>query len=317
MFNRGVSFLISTILVVSACQDGKLYDQNARLRSSSLDGAAAGQRTQSRRTSTCTAESMSCAPVNLEGRIHHGGAMLGELGKSAFNLTMLADDEETLLDPSKGKGGKTQFNLLTSELYSGKIWLPSAEEWPANPIISRVELNFDYVDVTVQLEGTTLDGMHTMRFVMVDETTVQDAAGTLYRGDKLYKEPGASVFNWCNATMCAPNRDSVADGLLVDARLASYDGSHVEGNPHYAPYAIGVRNVPTVSFDQASSAKNIWDFDFDLSAAVKFTRAPATFNSASDLVAAIGLAFEPGKDSDEEPADRIMVDLVLAPADAG
>lgn len=261
----------------------------------------------------CTGAVTACSPTNLQGRIYSASVMLGPLGDSAYGMTWLGATDDIINDPSTGKGGTLEFNLTDQTTFSGKISIPTEAKMPSPPTISRAELNFDYVDATFTLSGTTgVDGAYTVRTIFVTDTTVDDVTGTLYRADKMVKAPGETAFKWCNATTCSADRTAVATGLLTDSTLKNYQHPG-QGNLNYPPYSVNLKEDLSVTYAQISSTTNVWTLDFDLASAVQFEAMPSTFDSVSDVVQNFKLKYAPNSSSSQgSDDDGIRATLTIA-----
>jgi len=248
----------------------------------------------------------------MQGQIYSANVMLG--ASNGFGMTWLGANDEVIKDPSTGKGGTLVFNLGEETTFSGKIAIPSEKEMPTPPTIDEVELNFDYLDVSFTLTGTsggTADGDYVVRTVFVSEATVEGFTDTLLRGDKLVKGPGETTFKWCNTMACSATRTTVATGLLVDSDLVDYEPA-AQGNPAYPPYSVGLTETLTVTHAQIASVTNVWTLDFDLANAIQFTAAPSTFANVRDVVNNFSVKFDPTSESAET---RIKAALTIeAPA---
>lgn len=300
--------LFSTLVLTSSflfsCGDGggSLIANTAKLQSETL----------SRRVGPCTASATSCTPTNMGGRIYSGNVMLGEGGSQggSYGMTWLGATDAVLEDPSQGKGGTLEFDLSEQTTFSGKISIPGEADMPTPPVIDRVELNFDYVDTSFTLTGTSggaADGAYVVRTVFVDEATVEGITDTLIRGDKLVKAPGETVFKWCNTTTCSTTRATVATGLITDSTLVDYEAPS-EGNPAYPGYVIGLTESLTVTYAQISSTTNVWTLDFNLTNAIQFTAAPSTFATERAVLSNFKLKFDPESTSAD---DRIRATLAI------
>lgn len=185
---------------------------------------------------------------------------------------------------------------------------------PSPPTVSRVELNFDYLDTTFSLTGTSggaADGEYTIRTVFVTDTTADDVTGTLTRADKLVKAPGQTEFKWCNTSTCSTDRSTVVTGLLTDSRLIDYEWPG-QGNQNYAPYSVTLKDALTVSYAQISSTTNVWTLDFDMASAIEFAAAPSTFASVNDVVSNFKLLYAPNSNSGDGSDEGIKATLTIA-----
>jgi len=226
--------------------------------------------------------------------------MLGALGSSAYGMTVLAANEDIINEPHKGSGGEIEFNLKESTLHSGKASIPSKDGMPDNPIIERVELNFDYLDATITLTGTGgIDGTYIIRTVFGETAENGDVTGEMERGDKLVRAESETAFKWCNETTCSASRGDVTSGILQDSRLSTYEHPG-EGNPFYAPYAVELKESVKVTHAEISDESKVWETDFDLDSAVGFAKVPSTFTSVSAMLSAFKLKYAPGKGSNSD-----------------
>jgi hypothetical protein len=283
--------LLYSVAFTSACsmmgEGGLLVDNSSRLLSSMLASTSLA--------GGCGASSTSCTPTNLQGRIYSGSIMLGSSGSDSFAMTVLAADEETIQEPHKGSGGEIEFNLKESTLYSGKAAIPEKDGMPDNPIIEKIELNFDYLDATVVLTGTSgIDGTYIVRTVFGETAENGDVSGEMSRGDLLVRAEAETAFKWCNATTCSATRGDVKSGLIQDGRLSTYE-SPGQGNPFYAPYAIELKESVTVTHAEISDESKVWQTDFDLENAIGFSKAPSTFTSVAAMVSAFSLKYAPSR----------------------
>ncbi len=248
----------------------------------------------------CSETASSCTPTNLEGRIFSGGAMLGELGEGAFQITMLGATDDIILDPSSGIGGTLEFSLIDSTVLSGKYAVPSEEDMPDPPIITRMEFSYDYLDATFTLEntagGATLDKTFTIRTVFVTEATADDVSGTMSRGDKLIKTSEETTFRWCNSSGCAATRTDVAEGLIQESKLVDYEFPG-QGNPEYIPFSVPISPSFTVTYEELTAEGNVWVVDFDMTGAIVFATTPDALSTEPDLLASFELSYEPDQNN--------------------
>jgi len=293
---------LATPLFFSCGGGGSVIANTAKFQSATL----------ARRVGACTASETSCTPTNIGGRIYSGNVMLGAVSSAGgFGMAWLGATDAVIQDPSQGSGGTLEFDLSEQTTFSGKIAIPAEKDMPSPPIVERVELNFDYVDASFALTGTsggTADGEYVVRTVFVTEATVDGFTEKLLRGDKLVKAPGETTFQWCNSSACSGTRATVETGLIKDATLVAYEAA-AQGNPAYPPYKIGLTEALTVTFAQISSTTNVWTLDFDLTNAIAFTAAPSTFTTARDVLNNFKLKY----DSESDSADaRIKATLTIA-----
>ncbi|TPV93372.1 MAG: hypothetical protein B7733_20910 [Myxococcales bacterium FL481] len=305
-------------MTASACQgaDGGVFEHHARLTSSSLLTARGLVGSRAAAAGVCGAESTQCAPSNMSGRIYAGGAMLGELGPGAFNLTMLAASEEIINDPSHGMGGTTEFNLQTSELFTGMIAAPAEDDMPDPAVITRVELMFDYLDVAFSLTDTAVDGQYEIRTVFATEAHSGDVDGTMYLGDRLVRSADEPTWTWCNADLCSAQRADVEPGIIVDANLVGYEFPG-QGNPDYVPFAVELQDEVLTTYEQITAGTFVWDIDFAVDGAVRFASEPITWETTRDIVRDFALSYAPTKSQGGEPSEhQARASLEIRPLEA-
>lgn len=301
-----------------------LLDTNVKLLSSSLASASKIATNkpgtfQATSGSACSASSTSCTPTNLGGRIFSGGPMLGELGNDAFNITMLGATDEIIQDPSTGIGGSLEFSLIEATTLTGKYAVPSEEDMPASPIITRMEFNYDYLDATFTLENTgaanVLDKTFIIRTVFVTEATANDVSGTMIRGDKLIRTNSETSFRWCNTTSCSANRSDVAEGLIQESKLVNYEFPG-QGNENYIPFTVPIEPTLTVTYDELTAEGNVWSVDFSMTNAIIFETAPNALTTESGLLESFELSYEPSGDNNGQQTE-ISAGLSITPNSGG
>ena len=304
---------IFAISLAAGChlEDSETVENRTRLLSSTINAESPAE--IARFAPSCSATNLSCTPTNIEGRIYSASIMLGPLGPAAFGMTLLAGNDEILKDPSKGHGGTTYFNLRDSPLFTGKITIPTAEEMPSPPVVSRIELSYDYLDVEFTLQGSAIDGTYRVREVFARTATAADVTGEMQRGDKLISTPQDPSWKWCNATQCSADRASVALGLLVEQDFVNYVQPR-DGNPYYLPYVVEFTETMNVSHEQISSPANVWRVDFDLRNAILFHSEPAGFTDIMSALAAFHLSFAPNQQQGNgESSPSIRAKLEIGP----
>lgn len=267
-----------------------------------------------RATVPCEATSTSCTPENLAGRIFSGGAMWGQLGPGAFNVTMLGATDEVINNPSQGIGGTMNFSLIEATLLDGKYAAPPVgnEQKP----VTRMEFMYDYIDATFTLAGTsTLDGKYTIRTIMVKEATASDVEGTMKLGDKLLRKADESAFKWCNAAGCDGQRAKVESGLIADAKVRDYQYPG-QGNANYVPFVVPVKPEFKVSGDALNTAGSLWSVKYNMDGALHFSKTPDQFANLSDIVDAFELRYEPDQAHAGQWQSEISVDLQFVKGEA-
>ena len=259
-------------------------------------------------SSGCSAGASACAPDDLGGRIFSGGAMWGELGPEAYNLTMIGATPEVILNPSTGKGGSLSFSLLEGTTLSSEFWAPEATA--PEKSISRMEFNFDYVDATIELKaGTPVDGRYIVRTVFVSDARAPDVEGTMKRGDLLLRQPNDLKFLWCGGNGCLPDREQVTD-RIVDSSLVSYIYPG-QGNPDYVPFVVPLSNSLKLSGEQLNTPSQVWKLDFDMTGSVQLRQPPEDIVDLPSLMRAFQLSWSDGTSMGTPPTRTIAVSLNL------
>lgn len=316
---RTVSITYLTIaLLTSGCGDdgGTVIANTANLLSSTL----ASSRTIER--ATCSASATTCTPTNMTGRAFAAGAMLGELGPTAYSMTFLANSDDIIENPSQSSHpeGTLTFDLGTTTQFSGKISIPAEDNMPPSKIITRVEVLFDYLDTKFTLTGTNsgggqYDGEYTLRTVFRKTATATDVGGgssPMQWGDVLVKLPGESEWKWCDSTGCSTTRPTSPHQMTEVASAAA--NPPAEGNPNYVSYAIDLSETLNVTYAQISSTTNQWTIDFNLSNAVAFDAAPSSFTSSQAVVDNFNLLYACGFNGCSGVSDGIKATLSIAAA---
>lgn len=282
-----IALLCLTFLTRCAEDEGGVVLPNA----SKIVSATLGTRTRTDCNGTATPT--FCTPDNMEGRVFAMGALLGPLGETAYNMTFFADSEGVITDPSDPSHpeGTLLFNLSTPVQVSGMISIPEADSMPADPVITRLETLFDYVDVTFTVTNSGASGTHTVRFVFRSTAEADDVDDTMQIGDKLLLV--GSKFNWCTAAGCAhttrPGSPLQQAGIIA-VRQNSIDKNY-PGNQNYAFYSMDIPEADqaTVTYAQISDTTRVWEVDFDVSEALNISGDLGAVANVQDLVAAVSL----------------------------
>lgn len=277
------------ILLMNACSDegGTIVGNSSKIKGSKLSLVAAAP---------CSESATSCTPSNLSGRIFAAGALIGQNsdGEKNYNMTFLASSEEVINDPSDPSHppGEMTFDLLSPVVFSGLISIPSEEDMPLPPVVSRIESYFDYVDTAFVLSGTsTLDDSYVIRTVMRKTAIESDVTGTMKLGDKLIRKSSEEKFRWCDASSC--DHSKRPEKPLQDENILAIDSKNDSqpGNPDYALYSIDFTKNLTVTYEQISDPTHLWSLDFDVSNAISFKAVPSTLSNEVALVTNFSLAF--------------------------
>lgn len=223
---------------------------------------------------TCGVGRIIClTPETLAGRIYTGGMMVGGTSRDVpgFALTTIAPNDGERVRPDQGRGGELTFDVAaTTDLtgsYSccgGPIPYPQGDA----AAITRLELNFDYLDVTFTVPaeaGTALAGeTFVIRQVYVDTATADDVDDIMIVGDKLIRSADETRFRWCDSMDCDNYTRPAADDLLRADRIQLEPD--LPGNPHYATFAIPLEGAASVPFSQEEAEAGGWLFHvaFDL-----------------------------------------------------
>lgn len=314
-----VKYLSLAAIFLTACQPGeeKEVKTDVKLSSSVIEQNSTVSNV-SRRVAgidgpACSSATIQCTPLDLEGRIFSGNAMLGELGPGARALTMLGASDEVLENPSHGIGGTLYFSLMEKTVLAGKYYAPAEEDMPSNPIITRMEFNYDYLDATVKLSGTAdtnLDGIYIVRTVFVTRATAEDVNGEMQQGDKLLRKIGETQFRWCNTSGCSTTRSDVATGLIQETKLVEYIYPG-QGNENYIPFTVPVDNELKLSYEKLTAEGNTWSVDFDMTNAIKWHQAPSTFNSEGSILSNFELDYIPDQQHGDGSQPEISVTLTI------
>jgi hypothetical protein len=247
----------------------------------------------------CGSSATTCTPSGFKGRVFAASTMLsenGELGKdtTGYAMTFLADSDAVIERPDVGKTGSLTFDLTAPATFSGKISIPTEDQMPANPGLSRVEIAFDYIDSTFELSGlgvTALNKTWTVRTIFVNSDTIGGKA--VVGGDLLIKEAAAAEteFAWCNASGCSTTTKPTSHHTLASAIAALAGAATREGNPNYAYYSVDFPEVVSTTYAEISDATRLWSLDFDITNAIKWTAAPSTFTTIEDILANFKLPY--------------------------
>ena len=217
---------------------------------------------------TCGAGRIVClTPETLAGRIYTGGMMVGGTSRDVpgFALTTIAANDGERVRPDQGRGGELTFDVaattdLTGE-YSccgGPIPYPQGDD----AVITRLELNVDYLDVTFTVPaaaGTALAGeTFVIRQVYVDTATADDVDDTMILGDKLIRRADETRFRWCDSMDCDHHPRPLGDDVLRADRIRLEPD--LPGNPHYATFAIPLEGEASVPFTQEEAEAGGWLF---------------------------------------------------------
>jgi hypothetical protein len=239
----------------------------------------------------CDANASTCTPSGLSGRVFAASTMLsagGELGSGTggYAMTFLAATDDVIERPDVGKTGSLTFDLTEPAIFSGKMSIPSEEEMPANPGMSRVEIAFDYIDTTFTIANAAnavANGAWTVRTVFVKDDTIDGKA--VVGGDLLIKAASAedTAFEWCNSNECSTTKptshfktQSIIDALATAAER--------EGNPNYGYYSINFPSVVSTTFAEISDTTRLWSIDFDVTGAINWEDNPSTFQAKKDIL---------------------------------
>ena len=233
------------------------------------------------------------SPDNLGGDLCYAILSLGDLGPGMYGMTWLAPEETFPNGPESGTCTTVQFDLANPVTISNSIVVPeTADDMPDNPVISRAELNFNYVDAIFQINDTA--PAYTIRTVYASTATAPDVTGAMKMGDKLIRLPGETEFKWANASGLSANRADVENGLYTDATVTGYEYPG-QGNPDYVPVTANFHKELPVTWDLITDTTQIWTLGFDLSNAIVWATDPATFTTPQEFVAAFRLKFGPNQ----------------------
>ena len=288
------------LVLLSACGDeersfnSQTIDNNAVLTSSTLSSLFSV-------AAACGNSETRCTPENVQGDLCYAIYGMGTLGGDYFGGKWLWPDSVTDLDEDLETGtcSATTFNLSSSTTFDNGVQIPaSAGDMPSNNQILRVELNFNYVDVTVTINNGTLNDTYVIRTVYASNFDASDVDSTMQQGDKLYKASGDSKFSWCNSSSCNNDRATVASGLIQDSTVTDYVHPG-DGNTSYIPvtanFGENSANAVTVSYDELANTGLTWTLDFDVTNAIVWSAAPSTFSNVRDMLSAFRLKFGPNQ----------------------
>ena len=202
-------------------------------------------------------------PDNLSGRIYSGSFMVGGLdrGQPGYALTTVGHSAEVRHRPDLGRGGVMTFDINESTDFSGDYSCCGGDiDYPEGDlaVISRIELNFDYLDVTFtvpQEAGPAVAGQtYVIRQVYVDEATAPDVDGTMSVGDKLIRRADEATFRWYDT-----EHDSHAQRPASPVQAPNIELPRDEhGNPHYATFAVPLQDQDMLPFSREEAEQGNW-----------------------------------------------------------
>lgn len=314
----GMVFLLMGCSEDSGGSGGQVVDNSTILMSTSLSTNAA--RLGGLATDTaCEAAELSCTPTNLSGRIFAAGALLGNDsdGSKNYNMTFLADSLDIINRPDLNTHpeGTTSFDLSEPSTFSGLISIPTETGMPTNPVITRLETAFDYIDATVTLSGTAnIDGTYVVRTVMRASANATDTDGMMSIGDKLIREDEETEFRWCASDGCTyTTRPSspIQDTTILEADTGN---DSEPGNQNYVYYSIDLLEEVTTTYAELSDTTRLWTVDYDVTDALSFDAAPSTFDSELDLVMNFALEYGCNFSGCETSENRVHASLTIGEA---
>jgi len=270
-------------------EDSKIYDVVTRFEAD--DGAPASKAgaiaaSSSRRYTLASAgildgvcgdgQIICLTPETLAGRIYAGGLMVGGREGPGYHVTTIGATPEVLQRPDLGRGGTLTFDVASTTDFSGGYNCCGGSPYPEDDqaLISRIEMTFDYLDMTFTVPaeaGDDLAGVtYVLRQVYVDTATAPDVNGPMYIGDKLVRRADEQMFRWCDADDCSHSERPEDGGLKAPNIQLEPDR---EGNKHYATFGVPLENNETVPFTMAEAQEGNWLFHvaFDLSDAAVFS----------------------------------------------
>lgn len=269
---------------------GKVVVNRARLEKLSTPG---NPLPEFRAAANEDAPGQRSTPVNLSGDLCYAILSLGELGPGMFGMTWLAPENTFPNGPHSGTCSTVKFNLSNPVTISSHIVVPeTADDMPASQMIIRAELSFNYVDATFQVNGTSPE--YTIRTVYASSATAPDVDGTMYRGDKLIRLPGETLFRWASASGTTTVRDAADSGIYTDVTVTDYQFPG-QGNPDYVPVTANFHEALPVTWQLITDPTQLWTLEFDLSDAIVWAEDPALFTTPEQYVAAFRLKFGPNQ----------------------
>lgn len=283
--SRLVPALCLGLPLLTACTGG-LVDTEVRLRLDDPTATGSGLS----EAAACGVDAAACTPTDLSGRIYSGGAMWGELGPDAWEITMLGATDDVILDPSVGMGGELAFSLVEQTVLAGRYAAPDPGD-EARPI-SRMEFNFDWLDATFTLpDGSPLAGEWVLRTVFVEEAHAPDVQGVMMQGDKLIRRADDATFWWCDKDACSPDAGALAAAPMFEPALTDAPAAG-EGNPNYRSFAVPLSEPLSLTGDALRQPDGAWTAVFDMTDAVSLSVPPAHLDGAAQLLAAAHLALD-------------------------
>lgn len=240
-------------------------------------------------------------PTNLSGRIYAGGLMVGgqELGGPGYAITTIGANEDVRRRPDQGKTGTLAFDVGATTDISGDYTCCEGSEYPGADaaMVSRLEMNFDYLDVSftvpAEADAAIAGQSFVIRQVYVDDTTAPDVIGTMHLGDKLIRRGDEEFFRWYDE-----EQGSHAERPATPLRAPNVElMSGEQGNPHYATVAISLSNDASMSFTKEEAERGGWllRVAFDLDRAAIFELGDwAEADEEWDLIRAFHFVHEPG-----------------------
>jgi|GEM_PF-2957664 len=242
------------------------------------------------------------SPNNLSGDLCFAFLSLGDLGPGMFPMTWLAPSESFPDGPSSGSCSTIKFDLSDPEIIVGKLKIPeSSGDMPARKEIIRAELNFNYVDASIEVGEGDSALSYVIRTVYTSAYTAEDVSGTMYLGDKLIRLPSEDKFRWANSEGTSFNRDSVATGIFRDNTVTEV--VHGDGNQDYVPVTANFPTEVTVDYGMLADTSKVWTLSFELANAIVWSADPNTFTSPQDLVKNFRLKFGPNRSTTYGEAD--------------
>lgn len=266
---------ISCIVFVSACdqfgseESSGIHPVTTRFEK---DDATAGK-TGARNAACADGDLLCLTPSTLAGRVYSGGLMVGGIERPGYQITTIGANEEVRRRPDLGRTGTQTFDVARTTDFSGSYSCCGGTPYPPDEeaLISRIEINFDYLDVVFTVPSSAADTLagqkYVIRQVYVDETTASDVNGKMFMGDKLVRRSIESSFRWCNAEDC--DHTTRPSDATIDPNLKPSRGG---GNSHYAIFSIPLAGDATIPFTKEEALQGNWRFDvsFDLRDAAVF-----------------------------------------------